>query len=59
MAAHGLMGSMLRRRAHQQMDEEKMKFLINATHDIRSPLTLIMGAVGKLKELIEMKPTAS
>ena len=38
-----------RRRANQQMNEEKMKFLINATHDIRSPLTLIMGAVNKLK----------
>ena len=26
-----------------------MKFLINATHDIRSPLTLILGGIGKLK----------
>ena len=33
------------------MDEEKMKFLINATHDIRSPLTLIMGPLEKLKNL--------
>ena len=40
-----------RRRTRQQLDEEKMKFLINATHDIRSPLTLIMGALGKLKNL--------
>ena len=39
-----------RRRAAEQMNEEKMKFLINATHDIRSPLTLIMGAVKKLKQ---------
>jgi signal transduction histidine kinase/DNA-binding response OmpR family regulator len=46
-----LMGFMYRRRTHQQMDEDKMKFLINATHDIRSPLTLIMGAAGKLKNL--------
>ena len=45
----GLIGLMWRRRATQQLDEEKMKFLINATHDIRSPLTLIMGALGKLK----------
>lgn len=45
------LGWSLRRRAHRQLDEEKMKFLINATHDIRSPLTLIMGAVGKLKNL--------
>lgn len=45
-----LMGFMYRRRTHQQMDEDKMKFLINTTHDIRSPLTLIMGAIGKLKE---------
>jgi len=46
-----LMAFMYRRRTHQQMDEDKMKFLINATHDIRSPLTLIMGAAGKLKNL--------
>ena len=44
-----LAGWMWRHHAAQQLDEEKMKFLINATHDIRSPLTLIMGAVGKLK----------
>jgi signal transduction histidine kinase/ligand-binding sensor domain-containing protein/DNA-binding response OmpR family regulator len=42
-------GWMWHRHATQQLDEEKMKFLINATHDIRSPLTLIMGAVSKLK----------
>jgi DNA-binding response OmpR family regulator len=31
------------------MDEEKMKFLINATHDIRSPLTIILSALKKIK----------
>lgn len=40
-----------RRHTRQQLDEERMKFLINATHDIRSPLTLIMGPLGKLKDL--------
>ena len=40
-----------RRRANEQMNEEKMKFLINATHDIRSPLTLIMGPLQKVKEI--------
>ena len=40
-----------RRRTRRQLDEEKMQFLMNATHDIRSPLTLIMGSVGKLKNL--------
>ena len=40
-----------KRRTNRQLDEEKMQFLINATHDIRSPLTLIMGAAGKLKNL--------
>ena len=40
------------RRSSRQMDEEKMKFLINATHDIRSPLTLIMGPLAKLKSLV-------
>ena len=39
-----------RRRVAHQMKEEKMKFLINATHDIRSPLTLIMGPLAKLKQ---------
>ena len=32
----------------EELDEEKMKFLINATHDIRSPLTLIMSPLHKL-----------
>ena len=38
-----------RRRANEQLNEEKMKFLINATHDIRSPLTLILAPLEKLK----------
>ena len=38
-----------RRRANRQMDEEKMKFLINATHDIRSPLTIILSALKKFR----------
>ena len=38
-----------RRRTAEQMNEEKMKFLINATHDIRSPLTLIMSPLASLK----------
>ena len=38
-----------RRRANQQLNEEKMKFLINSTHDIRSPLTLIMSPLANLK----------
>ena len=36
------------RRRKRELDEEKMKFLINATHDIRSPLTLIMSPLHKL-----------
>ena len=36
------------RRRKQELEEEKMKFLINATHDIRSPLTLIMSPLHKL-----------
>ena len=47
-----LMGLLIRRRAHRRLDEEKMQFLINATHDIRSPLTLIMGPLAKLKNLV-------
>lgn len=46
----GIMGFSYRRRAHRLLAEEKMRFLINATHDIRSPLTIIMGAIGKLKD---------
>ena len=47
-----MLGLSLRRRAHRQLDEEKMKFLINTTHDIRSPLTLIMGPLAKLKGIV-------
>ena len=41
------------RRRKQELDEEKMKFLINATHDIRSPLTLIMSPLHKLQKRVE------
>ena len=50
LAVIALIGWMWRRRTRMQLDEEKMKFLINATHDIRSPLTLIMGPLAKLKQ---------
>jgi len=36
------------RRKSRKMEDEKVKFLINATHDIRSPLTLIMAPLHKL-----------
>lgn len=38
------------RAKRRQLDDDKMKFLINATHDIRSPLTLIMSPLAKLKQ---------
>jgi len=38
------------RRKKGELEEEKMRFLINATHDIRSPLTLIMGPLHKLQQ---------
>ena len=38
------------RKKKRDMEEAKMQFLINATHDIRSPLTLIMSPLKKLKE---------
>ena len=34
----------------RDLEEAKMQFLINATHDIRSPLTLIIEPLKKLKE---------
>ena len=40
------------RKRQADLDETKMQFLINATHDIRSPLTLIMAPLNKLKQRI-------
>ena len=40
------------KRQKAAFDEEKMQVLINATHDIRSPLTLILGPVNKLKDVV-------
>lgn len=45
--------SAYRRRTNEQMNEEKMKFLINSTHDIRSPLTLVMSPLANLKRRID------
>ena len=42
-----------RRRVNAQTNEEKMKFLINATHDIRSPLTLIVSPMEKMKRMLK------
>lgn len=42
-----------RRRMSDQLNEEKMKFLINATHDIRSPLTLILSPLANLKRRLD------
>lgn len=47
-----LLGWSQRRRAHRKLNDEKMKFLMNATHDIRSPLTLIMSPLAKLKDIV-------
>ncbi len=45
----------LERKRRADLDEQKMRFLINATHDIRSPLTLIMGPLHKLRARITDK----
>jgi len=39
-------------RQKEELEEAKMRFLINATHDIRSPLTLIFGPLKKLKSKV-------
>lgn len=41
------------RRRKEEMDEAKMRFLINATHDIRSPLTLIVEPLKRLRTKLE------
>lgn len=38
------------RRRRTELEDAKMKFLIDATHDIRSPLTLIMAPLKKLRQ---------
>ena len=43
-----------RRQMNRLMNEEKMKFLINCTHDIRSPLTLIMSPLANLKRRVDV-----
>ena len=48
-----------RKRINRRVDEEKMKFLINATHDIRSPLTLIMSPLEKLRKRVTDKESQS
>jgi signal transduction histidine kinase/DNA-binding response OmpR family regulator len=40
------------RKRKREMEEAKIKFLINTTHDIRSPLTLILGPIQKLKAMV-------
>ena len=52
LVAGGFIGLILynyERQRRRDLEETKMRFLINATHDIRSPLTLIMGPLEKLK----------
>lgn len=41
-----------RRKSKRDLDEAKMRFLIDATHDIRSPLTLILGPLKNLKRKV-------
>lgn len=48
-----MLGLVFRRRAQRRLYEEKMQFLMNATHDIRSPLTLILGPLNKLKAIVQ------
>ena len=47
------------RNRQQQMAEEKMQFLINATHDIRTPLTLILSPLHKAMNIVKAENTAN
>ena len=56
LVAGGFIGLLLynwERQRRRDLEESKMQFLINATHDIRSPLTLIMGPLKKLKARLQ------
>ena len=52
LAVVGMAFVMYRRHKRKELEEAKMQFLINATHDIRSPLTLILGPLSRLKTII-------
>lgn len=47
------------RNRRQQMAEEKMQFLINATHDIRTPLTLILSPLHKAMNIVKTEGAAN
>lgn len=55
LGAIGLITYYYDRKRKADFDEQKMQLLINATHDIRSPLTLILGPLNKLKTKITDK----
>ena len=55
LGAIGLIAYYYDRKRKADFDEQKMQLLINATHDIRSPLTLILGPLNKLKTKITDK----
>ena len=40
-----------RQRSKRELEDAKMKFLINTAHDLRSPLTLIMSPLRKLRTI--------
>lgn len=44
------------RHKRTQVEEEKMKLLIDATHDIRTPLTLILSPLHQLSERYQNEP---
>lgn len=55
----GLVFFLYRRHTKEQLEESKMRFLINATHDIRSPLTLILGPLKKLQDKVALMGTGA
>jgi len=55
---HSLNLEKLRREEQDKFTQMRMRFYTNVTHEFRTPLTLILGPLGKLERLVEKDPDA-